>query len=259
MLFLNTRPADRAAALTQGLQAHQIDVLELPLLELQAAPWTAALAEQVRQLPQADVIVAVSPSAVHYGMAAAQRAGVLLGHLQHTQWIAVGEATAQALQEYGISSHVPQIETSEGMLRLPLLQHLNCGAAVAFWRGLGGRQFMMDTLSAQGIQVMNLILYHRSCPAQAWDIFAHNIARLQQAAPRCLLVTSEAGWNNWLALTAQHIELLQDTACLTLGERLRDVLSHYRHQHALNYSIHVLNDLRLDSILKQIAAVQGHS
>jgi uroporphyrinogen-III synthase len=36
--------------------------------------------------------------------------------LKHIQWIAVGQATANRLHEYGIEAHVPDVETSEGML-----------------------------------------------------------------------------------------------------------------------------------------------
>ena len=35
---------------------------------------------------------------------------------------------------------------------------------IAFWRGLGGRQFMMQQLQQQGISVLNFVLYRRQCP-----------------------------------------------------------------------------------------------
>ncbi len=51
------------------------------------------------------------------------------------------DRTAQALAQYGISAEVPKVETSEGMLQLPVLQTLNSGQCLAFWRGEGGRMF----------------------------------------------------------------------------------------------------------------------
>ncbi|MDW7640755.1 uroporphyrinogen-III synthase, partial [Klebsiella pneumoniae] len=74
-----------------------------------------------------------------------------LDDLKHIQWIAVGQATANRLHDYGIEAHVPEVETSEGMLNLPLLHHMQKSGSVAFWRGEGGRQFMMETLQQQGI------------------------------------------------------------------------------------------------------------
>ena len=256
MLFLNTRPADRAGSLTQALQAAQVDVLELPLLELAPAPWSEALALLYAQLSAVQVIVAVSPSAAHYGMAGLQRAGLPLHALAHVQWIAVGEATAQALQRYGVNSHVPEVETSEGMLDLPVLHQLSAAAGVAFWRGEGGRQFMMDSLRAKGMRILNFVLYQRRCPAQAPEILAANLARLQRGRRYCMLLSSEASWLNWLALISDHPDLLNHAHILVLGGRLSGLLEHYRQAHHAAFSYIQLNDLRLESILKQIALVQ---
>ena len=195
MLFLNTRPADRAADLTQFLQARQIDVLDLPLLELSPMPWSEDLAALYAALASVQVIVAVSPSAVQYGMEGLKRAGLTQASILHIQWIVVGEATAKALQAYGLSSHVPLVETSEGMLDLPVLHQLDNTAKVAFWRGEGGRQFMMDTLRKKGVQLLNFVLYRRQCPEQAPRILMEHLLELQGY---CMLVTSEASWLNWL-------------------------------------------------------------
>ena len=42
MLFINTRPQDRAKPLTVALQQQFIEVIELPLLELIARPLSAS-------------------------------------------------------------------------------------------------------------------------------------------------------------------------------------------------------------------------
>ncbi|WP_338351427.1 uroporphyrinogen-III synthase, partial [Enterococcus faecium] len=80
------------------------------------------------------------------------QSGLKIEELQHIQWSEVGQATANRLHEYGIEAHVPEVETSEGMLNLPLLHHMQKSGSVAFWRGEGGRQLKMETLQQQGIQ-----------------------------------------------------------------------------------------------------------
>ncbi|TQR60341.1 uroporphyrinogen-III synthase, partial [Acinetobacter sp. RF14B] len=50
MLFINTRPRDRAAKLTEQLQNAQIPVVELPLLELIAQPLSEGLLALYRRL-----------------------------------------------------------------------------------------------------------------------------------------------------------------------------------------------------------------
>lgn len=257
MLFLNTRPAERAATLTQFLKAHQVDVLDLPLLELAPMPWSESLKALYAALASVQIIVAVSPSAVTYGMQGLVRAGLTAESLSHVQWIAVGDATAQALKDYGFSSHVPEVETSEGMLDLPLLHKLAPNVKIAFWRGEGGRQFMMNSLHEKGIELLNFVLYWRKCPEQASRILTKNLLRLQRQQGYCMLVTSEASWRNWQMLIVEHSEVLHQAHFLVLGERLFHLLEQDRQAHQYLFHIYQLNDLRKESILKQIAAVQG--
>lgn len=257
MLFLNTRPTDRALNLTQALQSKQIEVLELPLLELHPTPWSQALMQLYAQLITAQVIVVVSPSAVHYGMTGLKQAGLFIEDLSHVQWIAVGAATAHALAQYGVQSHVPEVETSEGMLALPILNQWHTPTCMAFWRGEGGRQFMMESLQAKGVQVLNFVLYRRQCPEQASKILTKNLLRLQQAGRYCMLVTSEASWINWLTLISNHPDVLNRAHFLVLGERLAQLLARYQQTYSYTFSYFQLQDLRMESILKQIDVVQG--
>ncbi|MGL5159022.1 MAG: uroporphyrinogen-III synthase, partial [Acinetobacter junii] len=122
MLFINTRPEDRAHSLNQALIQEGIQVESLPLLELVAEPFTADLMQLYDQLKASQVIVVVSPTAVEIGMLYLKNSGIDLDQLKHIQWIAVGQATAAALKTFGIDSLVPDVESSEGMLQLPILR-----------------------------------------------------------------------------------------------------------------------------------------
>lgn len=68
MLFVNTRPQDRAQALTLALSEQNIEVVELALLELQAIEFNTELAALYQKLLTSEVIVVVSPTAVEIGM-----------------------------------------------------------------------------------------------------------------------------------------------------------------------------------------------
>ena len=120
MLFINTRPAIRAKALTQCLTQAGVVVFELPLLALQARAYTTDLQQQFQQLEHVQAIVVVSPTAVEIGMQYLQRSQLELSALSQIAWIAVGQKTADVLAQYGVEAHVPEVETSEGMLDLPL-------------------------------------------------------------------------------------------------------------------------------------------
>ena len=84
MLFINTRPQDRAESLSHALRMAHIDVLDLPLLELLAKPWSAPLSWLYEQLSTAEVIVVVSPTAVEIGMDYLKRSTVGLDDLRHS-------------------------------------------------------------------------------------------------------------------------------------------------------------------------------
>ena len=182
--------------------------LSIAVLELLPRAWDHDLARLYQQLVYTQVIVVVSPSAVQFGMAHLLQSGLTVSDLQHIQWIAVGQKTAQALAEYGLDSVVPEVETSEGMLQLPVLQNLASDASIAFWRGEGGRQFMMDTLMQHGRLILNFILYERHYPNETMQQQAELIQCLSEHNHYVTLISSEASWLNWLALLVTNIQLL---------------------------------------------------
>lgn len=259
MLFINTRPIDRAQALTHALEQHAVDVYALPLLELIARPWTIDLAHLYQQLAHTQVIVVVSPSAVQFGMAHLLQSGLTVSDLKHIRWIAVGQKTALALAAFGLYSNVPDVETSEGMLQLPVLQTLPTDATVAFWRGEGGRQFMMDTLTQQGRRILNFVLYERRCPTASWHKQLEFIQRLSDKDHYVALMTSEASWLNWLALLESNTQLLQKGHFWVLGERLAQILKQYQQQMHVQFKISVLKDLKTATIVQLLQSEQGNA
>lgn len=102
MLFINTRPNNRALPLTEAMHELGVDVIELPLLELIEQPWSHALSQLYMQLSQAQIIVVVSPTAVEIGLKYLKQSGIQLSELRHITWVAVGEKTAEVLQYWQI-------------------------------------------------------------------------------------------------------------------------------------------------------------
>ncbi|ERS00314.1 uroporphyrinogen-III synthase [Acinetobacter sp. COS3] len=256
MLFINTRPQDRASTLTEALVDAGYQVETLPLLELTAVPFSIELQQLYQQLEQTQVIVVVSPTAVEVGMRYLQQANIDLVQLTHIRWIAVGQATAQALAKFKIESLVPKVESSEGMLDLPILKQQDQLKQIAFWRGLGGRQFMMQQLQQQGVSVLNFVLYRRQCPELSVlkiPTILKNIEFHQQVA---VLISSEASWNNWQQLTSQN-QVEAEWIYLTLGERLTQLLTHS--QALLNQASNIiqLEKLSASEIIHRIRCWQG--
>lgn len=257
MLFINTRPEDRAGALTQALSEAGYQVVGLPLLELVAEPFSEGLQQLYQQLDQVQAIVVVSPTAVEVGMQYLQQAGVSLEQLQHVRWIAVGQTTAQALARFNIQSDVPQVENSEGMLDLPILKQQKNLKKIAFWRGLGGRQFMMQQLQQQGIEVLNFVLYRRQCPQQSFALFPEILNQINPQQPVTVLISSEASWNYWQQMCEQQ-QPPRAWIYLVLGERLAQLLEKTRTQTNKAFNIIQLENLSASEIIQRMRDWQGH-
>ncbi|GAB3054178.1 uroporphyrinogen-III synthase [Acinetobacter apis] len=224
MLFINTRPSDRAQQLTTKLKETGIQVLDLPLLELSTLPLDEALIKLFLSLPSAEVIVVVSPTAADIGLAYLKACHISLSLLSHIHWIAVGEKTAAVLKKAGLNPYVPEVETSEGMLDIPVLQQ-HATHHVAFWRGIGGRQFMMQHLASKGLQISNFLLYQRALPVSTQQKLLQNYAEIQMYQPNIYVcISSEASWLNWKSICHHHLSFIQDCYYVALGARLTTLL-----------------------------------
>jgi len=257
MLFINTRPIERAEPLTVCLRQSGIDVVELPLLALSPRPLSLELKQNYQQLINTQMIVVVSPTAVQIGMQYLRQLGISLEQIKHIQWIAVGKRTAQALANYSLSSHVPEVETSEGMLSLPIFKTLKDLKQIAFWRGEGGRQFMMQHCNDRHIRVLNFVLYERACPQSTLVQFPNFVRQLgQHEPPYWSCISSEASWNNWLALTQEYESIVNDCHYLVLGERLYQLLAHHKHVTQKCFNMTKILDLDPETILRNIVQLQ---
>lgn len=253
MLFINTRPPDRAQALTQRLEQADYHVIELPVLALKAKPRDAVLDALFAQLKQVQVIVVVSPTAVHVGMQYLSENQIELQSLQHIQWIAVGQSTADMLRQYGIESIVPEVETSEGMLNLTIFEQIQGIERIAFWRGEGGRQFMMQQCQQRGIQLFNFVLYERYCPSDSIDQIPQLIKTLQHfTLPYFVCISSEASWKNWLQLFSNHPNVIQSCHYVALGERLTALLNSDQKSLNLKFNVSCFHQLKPDVVLQKL-------
>ena len=247
--LINTRPQQRAAKLTRTLNQYSYTVIEMPLLQLEPIALDQLLIAQFSQIAQADLMVAVSSSAVDIGMRYYQQLGLALPLLQAKPWLAIGRNTQDTLARYGIAATCPSVESSEGALQLPILQ--NCQQqSVVFWRGIGGRVFLMQQLAHQHCQIINMELYRRTAVQHHSALIAHIKQLASSDEPCWVIISSEFSWNQWRTLMQnqhgsnhQSQTLSIDTAYLAyqnlrcygylvLGERVTALVRHYFAQSA---------------------------
>lgn len=184
-----TRPREQALELAQRIQQQGGNALLFPLLDITSAHDQVALHAFAQRVASYDLLIFISPNAVKYGMAA-------LGKIPPSVKVAsVGQSSAQALRDSGISHVIAPIERfdSESLLALPELTHV-IGQHIVILRGDGGRELLGDTLKARGAQIEYITCYQRSKPEL-------DLAALYAAQPDALTVTSsEALTHLWQML-----------------------------------------------------------
>lgn len=243
--IINTRPAQRAGGLTSQLSQAGFEVVELPLLVLKSLEVDESLKNQFQQFQQADCVVVVSPTAAELGLKTYFDLGYTQSDLLKKIWIAVGQATQQYLAQFNIPSVVPEVETSEGMLALPIFNSCH-GQRIAFWRGIGGRTFMMEQLQRQDCTIINMLLYKRELPESSWDQ-AKAIAK-----NAIVLMSSEESWNNWRELGQYYQWELAQYHYIVLGDRVTQVLQQYFVHQTTSVRIDTVYTLNIDAILAPI-------
>lgn len=173
-----TRPRQQAAGLAQRIAALGGTPLMFPLLEIAPSPDPSALRAFVSQAAHFQLLIFISPNAVHYGMQA------LRAVPQGVRVAAVGQGSARALRELGVAQVIaPEGRAdSESLLALPALQNV-AGERIAILRGDAGRELLGDTLKARGAEVQYVACYRRSTVVP-------DMAALHAASPDAITLTS---------------------------------------------------------------------
>ncbi|WP_025652551.1 MULTISPECIES: uroporphyrinogen-III synthase [unclassified Psychrobacter] len=242
-VVINTRPIERAAPLTQCLQAAGLSVIEMPMLTLQARATTDKDRQMMRQWLAGDyqALVIVSPTAAASGLAMWQALEVerqkpnkttelvesaLMALETPSHLIAVGDATAAVLnnaQLPGASYQVrqPSIANNEGMLAMPEIESLQAGDKLLIWRGLGGRRLLVDTLQARGVHIDSIAWYERIMPEDAqsqyeqWlqDFYAQNALQANATVDRVkpiVVISSGTAFEHWASIVEAAVVKVLD-------------------------------------------------
>jgi len=256
-IVINTRPVERAAPLTQHLQAVGLTVVDMPMLTLRPRSTTDIDITLMRQWLTGEykALVIVSPTAAALGLAAWQSLDYKKreyktkdSNEQYAQrlsedlplpspLIAVGEATAAEFSQVCIDTTSyqilqPETANNEGMLAMPEIDSLQAGDKLLIWRGLGGRRLLVDTLQARGVHIDSIAWYERTMPIDAmaqyqqWQqaFLTHSTTSSQQSKP-IVVISSAAAFEHWSNIVddsqSKTVDKKQNTgAVVDIAERL---------------------------------------
>ena len=167
-----TRPQPQADAWVRRLRDAGIDARPLPLIDIRAVPDAYALREAWAGLSNDAMAVFVSPNAATQFFA---------GRVDASAWppdvlaACTGPGTAAALADLGVPPRLiaqPPADAqfdSEALWCTCLAQRDWHGRTVLIVRGDGGRDWLADTLAANGAAVRFVQAYTRTIPALGDD------------------------------------------------------------------------------------------
>lgn len=169
MKVIITRPAEQQSFLQQGLQQLGCQVVSMPTLKIVAEDETGELKQKCLDIDHYSAVIAISANAAHFGVDYLDR--YWPQPPVKINWLAVGPATAEVMQQAGLVTQMPDSQfDSEGLLQLECLQQPNIsGQKILIWRGVGGRETLASTLRQRGAQVDYAELYQRLVPSYTQD------------------------------------------------------------------------------------------
>ena len=194
-----TRPAGQALHFADMIRAAGGDPVAFPTIDIAPLRDSAALDRALAQLSEFDLAVFVSANAVLHGF---KRLAAL--KLSWPAWLrtaATGPGTAAALAAQGHvdAIHPPSRFDSEGLLAE--IEQLGLQPKhVLIVRGTGGREWLLDALTARGIAVTAVASYMRVC-GTADAVPLKEMARVQQVD--AFTVTSSEGGENLLTMLGE--------------------------------------------------------
>ncbi|WP_432468763.1 uroporphyrinogen-III synthase [Agarivorans sp. Z349TD_8] len=156
--LLITRPQPHNQRCVETLGEHGFSAIAAPMVEIISSPELARLKQVLSSTTPNGLIVAVS----QYAVEACQQwlEQQQLSWPRSLQYLAVGKATAECWQQYGVKASVPSRQDSEGMLQLIEQQFPGLDQATIL-RGQQGRDWLAQQLQTRGVKVTYLSCYQR--------------------------------------------------------------------------------------------------
>jgi len=210
---LVTRPALQAESLADALRnAGAIPVL-FPTLEITPVSNQKQLIDHLGASAPFDWLIFTSTNAVRYGLPLLIQSKF---DINQTQVAAVGEATAASLHDADVVVTAAPKATfnSEALAELPEFQNAT-GLRVLIVRGVGGREWLRDTLVVRGAEVEYLECYRRICPKSDPQPI---VQRCRSGALHVVTSTSNEGLVNLLSMLGED-QCITQLPLLVIGGR----------------------------------------
>jgi uroporphyrinogen III methyltransferase / synthase len=218
---LVTRAAEQSSKFTTLLQQQGATVLEMPALEITAPSNWQDLDAAINNLASFSWLILTSANGVNYFFKRLQTLGKDSRALAGIKIAVVGKKTASVLQQYNLQADfIPPNFVADSLVET-FPENL-VGKKILFPRvETGGREILVQELTAQGAEVVEVAAYQSSCPKaidlQTWQA-------LQQKQIDIITFASSKTVSNFFQLIQTKLEqtneiesLLNDVAIASIG------------------------------------------
>ena len=254
-LILVTRAPHKQAPLlellnSQGAKPVPFASIHIAPLEIHSAEY-GVTKQHILDLDQFDIVICISANAARF-------AGELIDQYWpqlpvNIKWLAIGKATAKALDYFDVFAQVVPGADSEALLNHPELQHV-ANKKILILQGNNGRELLADTLLQRAAIITQAVLYNRIVPVYTDDQIKNS---LYNAALSAILITSGEALSNLTTIakgSQQQFDIssLQATTLIVPSTRVANIASTQGYQH-----IKVAKSADDQSMLDALLLVRG--
>lgn len=201
--ILVTRAARQAPGLSQPLRELGATVIEIPTIEIRPADNYNALEQALLKIDHYDTLILTSVNGVEVLFEHCTRMGLPIEDMKHLLVVAIGPATAAAIQSEGLSvSIVPEKYVAESVLDA-LREKLSPASRVLLVRAKVARDVLPTELRKMGATVDVIEAYETVVPEHAKEKL-EQVFTDPASKPHVITFTSSSTANNFLALLNEN-------------------------------------------------------
>ena len=250
--ILVTRASGQAFSLSEPLRALGATVIEIPTIEIRGTGNIGALDHALLKIDHYDTLILTSVNGVERLFERYNRLGLPIVDMQHLSIVAIGPATAMAIQSEGLSvSIVPEKYVAESVVEA-LRGKITEFSRVLIVRAKVARDVLPNELQKMGARVDVIEAYETRVPEGAKEklenLFADSASR-----PHLITFTSSSTANNFLTLLGENARaFLEGVLLASIGPVTSNTLRKASFPPTLEATEYTMNGL-VDAITKYAA------
>jgi uroporphyrinogen-III synthase len=207
--ILVTRAGKQAEGLSDPLRRLGATVIEIPTIEIKPAGSYSDLDNALLEIDQYDTLILTSVNGVEVFFDRYNRMGLPILDMEHLRVVAIGPATAAAIQSAGLAvSVVPEKYVAESVVEA-LRGKIDASSRVLLVRAKIARDVLPNELEKMGARVDVIEAYETVVPENAKEKLEELLSD-PMTRPHVITFTSSSTASNFLSLVGKNASAFLD-------------------------------------------------